>query len=141
MDDNFKVSMKLANDKLLFKGKSRDNEEVSMDYFPPLGDGAGYTGLELLLMSFSGCSATSVVFLLRKMGKTIESMTINSVGIKNEELPRAFREIRIKYTIESPDVNAADVSKVIKLSEDSVCPVWSMIKGNVDVIPEFEIIS
>ncbi len=141
MDDNFKVSMKLANDKLLFKGRSRDNEEVSMDYFPPLGDGAGYTGLELLLMSFSGCSATSVVFLLRKMGKTIESMTINSEGIKNEELPRAFREIKIKYTIESQDVNAADVSKAIKLSEDSVCPVWSMIKGNVDVIPEFEIIS
>ncbi len=141
MDDNFKVSMKLANGKLLFKGKSRDNEEVSMDYFPPLGDGKGYTGLELLLMSFSGCSATSVVYLLRKMGKTIGSMTINSEGIKKEELPRAFREIRIKYTIESPDVNAADVSKAIKLSEESVCPVWSMIKGNVDVIPEFEIIS
>lgn len=141
MDDNFKVSMKLANGKLLFKGNSRNNEEISMDYFPPLGDGAGYTGLELLLMSFSGCSATSIVYLLRKMGKTIETVTIYAEGIKREELPRAFREIRIKYIFKSPDVNSAEVLKAVKLSEESVCPVWSMLKGNVEVIPDFEIAS
>ncbi|MCE1165851.1 MAG: OsmC family protein [Bacteroidetes bacterium] len=141
MSDSFTVSLSLKNDKLLFKGSARDNDYVSMDYFPPLGDGKGYTGLELLLMSFSGCSATSIVFLLRKMGKTILGLDVESEGVKSDVLPNAFKEIVIAYKIKSKDVVGDDVIKALKLSEESVCPVWAMIKGNVKVSPSFEIIA
>ena len=139
MYDKFEVNLELKNDKLLFRGNSRDNHDISMDYFPPLGDGNGYTGLELLLMSFAGCSSTSVIYLLRKMGKNIRGMRASASGIKREEMPKAFREIRITYYINSADANESDVRKALTLSEESVCPVWSMIKGNVDIHTEIEI--
>jgi putative redox protein len=139
MNDKFEVNLELRNDKLLFQGNARENHEVSMDYFPPLGDGLGYTGLELLLMSFAGCSSTSIIFLLRKMGKNIKSMRVNASGIKREELPKAFKEIHITYSLVSDNTVESDVQKTIKLSEESVCPVWSMIKGNVDVFTNVNI--
>ena len=47
-----------------FSGSARDLPAVSADYFPPLGEGQGYTGLELLLLSLAACSATAIVPLL-----------------------------------------------------------------------------
>jgi putative redox protein len=41
--------------------------------------------------------------------------------------------------IKSTDVTEADMQKVIKLSEDTYCPVWSMLKGNVEVEVVFSI--
>ncbi|MDD5361922.1 MAG: OsmC family protein [Ignavibacteria bacterium] len=139
MNDKFEVNLELKNDKLLFIGNARDNHNVSMDYFPPLGDGMGYTGLELLLMSFAGCSATSIIFLLRKMGKNIKGMSVSASGIKRDEMPKAFKEIHITYTLTSDNTEEPDVRKAISLSEESVCPVWSMIKGNVEIFTYIKI--
>ncbi len=137
--DKYSVVVSLKNDKVLLKGKARENDEVSMDYFPPVGDGMGYTGLELLLMSFTGCSSTSVVYLLRKMGKNIISFEADASGIFNDKTPKAFREIIINYKIKSNDITSGDVLKAVKLSEESVCPVWSMLRGNVVITPLFEL--
>ena len=78
MNEQMEISLELINDKIQFKGTARDNESVLMDYFPPLGDGKGYTGLELLLVSFAGCSSTSIVYLLRKLGKTVTGLKVAS---------------------------------------------------------------
>ena len=61
-----KVTVRLINQKVQFIGVSNANPEqpITFDYKPPLGDGMGFNGLELLLMSFSGCSATAIVYLL-----------------------------------------------------------------------------
>jgi len=68
-----KVAVRLINQKVKFTGVSNANPDqpITFDYKPPIGDGEGYNGLELLLMSLSGCSATAIVYLLRKMGKTV----------------------------------------------------------------------
>ena len=127
------ISLELNNDNVQFKGTSRENESILMDYYPPTGDGRGYTGLELLLMSFAGCSSTSVVYLLRKIGKTVNGLKVKAEGVQMKKSPMAFKKIIIEYNITSNDVTDADFDKVIKLSEESVCPVWAMLKGNVEI--------
>ena len=108
---------------------------------PPIGDGKGYTGLELLLMSLSGCSATAIVFLLRKMGKTISGLTVNAKGVRREQPPVKFEKIFLEFILNSKDTKDADIRKAIQLAEQSVCPVWQMIKNNVEVAPEYKIIA
>jgi len=125
--------IKLQNDKLHFKGYVEGNQELSIDYIPPLGDNLGYTSLELFLLSLSSCIASSMLPFLRRMGKTVNGFEASSKGIRNTEHPTCFREIEIIFKIYSPDINEEDMDKVIKLSEDTYCPVWAMIKGNVDV--------
>lgn len=127
------ASIILVNDKLNFRGTVENNIPVSIDYTPPLGDNLGYTSLELFLFSLSSCIGSSVLTFLRKMKKTISGYETNARGFRKEEHPTCFKNIIVDINIKSPDVTKEDMDKVIKLSEETYCPVWAMIKGNVEV--------
>jgi putative redox protein len=137
------VTIHLSNQKVQFIGISKANPDrpINFDYKPPMGDGQGYNGLELLLMSLGGCSATAIVYLLRKMGKTISGLEVKAKGIRTEQPPIKFDKIFIEFILNSKDTKDADIRKAIQLAEKSVCPVWQMIKNNVEVIPEYKIIA
>ena len=137
------VTVRLINQKVQFIGISNANpsKPVTFDYKPPLGDGLGYNGLELLLMSFSGCSATAIVYLLRKMGKTVSGLEVNAKGIKREHPPIKFEKIFIEFILNSKDTKDTDIQKAMQLAEQSVCPVWQMIKNNVEVVSRYRIIA
>lgn len=133
MADQMEAAITLTNDKVQFSGTCRSNDAVTMDYFPPLGDGKGYTGLELLLMSLAGCSGTSVLYLLRKMGKDIAGFDVKASGTRREQHPTCFSKIRLEFTVTSRDTKAADVEKAVRLSEESLCPVWAMLKNSCEI--------
>ena len=137
------VTVQLVNQKVQFTGVSKSNpgRPVSFDYKAPIGDGQGFNGLELLLMSLSGCSGTSVVYLLRKMGKNVSSFTVNAKGLRRDRLPIKFEKIFLEFVLTSPDAKDADMEKAIRLSEESVCPVWQMVKNNVEVVADYKITS
>jgi putative redox protein len=134
------TSINLLNEKLHFEGKVNGNDPISIDYIPPLGENLGYTSLELFLFSLSSCLGSSVLIFLRRMRKTISGFEIIGTGIRKEEHPTGFKTITLQLIIKSPDVSADDLDKVIKLSEDTFCPVWSMIKGNVDILVKYNIV-
>jgi putative redox protein len=134
-------SIKLINAKLHFTATVGDNEPISIDYTPPLGDNMGYTSLELLLLSLSSCVGSSVLIFLRKMRKTITGCEIQANGIRKEEHPTCFKSILLTINLDSADTTEDDMKKVIKLSEETYCPVWAMLKGNVEVEVKFNIVS
>lgn len=134
------TSINLLNEKLHFEGKVNGNDPISIDYIPPLGENLGYTSLELFLFSLSSCLGSSVLIFLRRMRKTISGFEIIGTGIRKEEHPTGFKTITLQLIIKSPDVSADDLDKVIQQSEDTYCPVWSMIKGNVDVLVKYNIV-
>jgi putative redox protein len=133
------ASITLVNDRLHFKTIVGENEPISIDYTPPLGDNLGYTSLELFLLSLSSCVGSSVLTFLRKMRKTISGFEIYSMGIRREEHPTCFKSILLTINLKSDDITEEDLNKVIKLSEDTYCPVWAMIKGNVEVEIKYNI--
>ena len=137
------VTVRLINQKIKFTGVSKGNPDqpITFDYKPPIGDGEGYNGLELLLMSLSGCSATAVVYLLRKMKKTVSGLEVKAKGIRREQPPIKFERINLEFILNSKDTREADIKKAILMAEQSVCPVWQMIKNNVEIVPEYRIIS
>jgi putative redox protein len=124
----------LVNGKVRFSGNARNIPSVFMDYFPPVGDGEGYTGLEMLLLSLSGCSCTAIKILLQKMNKTVDGLRVEASGIRQETAPYAFSRIDLNYMLTSPDASETDLEKAIRLAETSMCPVWSLLKGNVEII-------
>jgi putative redox protein len=73
------------------------------------------------------------------MNKTISTCEIHAKGLRKDEHPTGFKKIYIEINIISHDVTDNDMLKVIKLSEDTYCPVWSMIKGNVEIDINFKI--
>lgn len=127
------ASIHLLNEKLHFEGKVDGNQPVSIDYIPPFGDNLGYTSLELLLLSLSSCVGSAVLLFLRRMKKNISGLEIHSTGLRNEDHPTGFKSISLLLELKSSDTTSDDLDKVIKMAEDKYCPVWSMMKGNVEI--------
>jgi putative redox protein len=107
--------------------------------YPPIGDGRGYNGLELLLMSFAGCSGTTIVYLLRKMGKSVTGLKMNARSVRWDQPPLKFEKIFHQFLLESADVEVSDIRKALHLAEDSTCPVWQMVKNNAGIAAEYSI--
>lgn len=141
MSNNLTVTADLINDKVKFSALSRSNHEIMVDYTPPIGDDEGYTPLELFLISLATCSGMTVTILLRKMHKDVSGLKVIASGNRRETFPTYFKNILLSFELESKDVQSADMEKAIKLSEESICPVWNMIKNNVDISSEYKITS
>jgi putative redox protein len=135
-----KTTIQLLNKKLHFTGIVEGVEPVSIDYTPPLGDNLGYTSLELLLLSFSSCVGSSVLVFLRKMKKTITGLEVRANGKRKEEHPTGFHTIILDLILTSADTSPEEFDKVLQLSEETYCPVWSMLKGNVDIFINYQLI-
>ncbi len=141
-EEPLEVAVDLTNQKVQFTGVSISNPDrpIIFDYKPPWGDGQGFTGLELLLLSLSGCSATAVVYLLRKLKKNISGMKVIAKGIRRDTPPLCFQRIFLEFELSSPDAGDADLQKAIELSESTYCPVWAMLKNNVEVVVRHRIV-
>ncbi len=135
------VMVSSTNQKLGYTGSLRDHPPIPIDYIPPLGDGRGYTPLEMLLMSLGACSGGTIGLLLRKMGRTVTGITVNAKGTRREQHPTSFTSIHLEFIVTSADAKDSDLQKSIKLAEESVCPVWAMVKGNAEITAEYRIIA
>ncbi len=140
MSDFLTASAELMNDKMMFRCTSGDNPEVITDYTPPLGDGQGYTSLELFLASLCSCLGGVVAVFLRRMGKQVGGLSVSAQGVRRIEHPTCFETIDIVASVVSDDAEDADVVKVLRLAEETYCPVMAMIKGNVKVTVAHEIV-
>ncbi len=131
--ENLYVDFTLANQKVQFTTVSRTNTDrpITMDYVPPLGDGQGFAGLELLLMSFCGCVSTAVVGLLRRSGKNIIVYEGTATGIRQEN-PLSLKKIIFEIKVQSDNVTAEDMDKILGIASN-ISPVWLAIKNNVEV--------
>jgi putative redox protein len=131
--EELNISLNLINNKVLFEGIARDNNPVLMDYHAPLGDDNGYTGLELLLVSLCGCSATAIVPVLRKMNMTVNGFSVKAKGVRKETHPTVLTDITLDFILNSPNAELQNFEKAVKLAEDTYCPVWAMIKGSTNI--------
>jgi putative redox protein len=140
MSTILETEVTLINSKLKFSAKAQSNPEIILDYIPPLGDGEGYMPLELLLISLAACSASTVAPLLRKFQKDVSGLTVAAKGVRRETHPTSFETITLDFTLKSKDAQEADMQKVLQMTKDKYCPVWAMLKNNVEIMTQFTII-
>jgi putative redox protein len=139
-DNTLAVNLQTIDDKVMFSATARENPAIIVDYFPPVGTGNGYTSLELLMISFGSCVSITLMSLLRyRMKKTVDGIFVEVVGTVREEHPKALEHIVLRLKFKAKDLKEAEVQEVLKTAEDTMCPVWAMIKRNVTVAVETEI--
>jgi putative redox protein len=141
MAEVLEVTVHSTNQKLGYTGVAKSNPPIIMDYTPPLGDGKGYMPLELLLMSLAYCSGGTLAYLLKNAGKDISAVKVNAKGIRRDHSPTSFTKIFLAFSLHSKDAEDEDVQKAIRVAEESVCAVWDMLKGNVEIVTEYNIIA
>lgn len=138
--DTLTVKMQTIDDKAMFSAVARENSEIITDYFPPIGTGNGYTSLELFMISFGTCVSNTVLSLLRyRMKKTVEGVVAEVEGTVREEHPKGLSHILLKLDFKSDELSKDEVLEALKVAEDKMCPLWSMVKGNVEVDMEIKL--
>jgi putative redox protein len=75
------------------------------------------------------------------MRKTIDGCQIKAIGLRRTEHPLSFEKITLEFIVRSSDILEEDIQKMIYLSEETYCPVWAMIKGNVEVETKITILN
>lgn len=141
MSENvLEVYSRLVNGKVKFSSAAGEKSEIITDYIPPLGEGKSYMPLELFLISFATCVGGTVSPLLRKLGKNVTDLSVQARGIRREQHPTCFEKIFLHITLTSPDAGEEDLQKAVALSEERFCPVWAMIKNNVEVIFDCQVV-
>jgi len=134
MENNFlHAEMKLIDQGLKFQTKAGNNPEIITDYIPPLGKNEGYMPLELFLISFGTCVGGVILPVLRKMQKNIEEFSINAKGIRKTEHPTGFSKIILEMLFKSNNTTKEEVEKVLKMAETTYCPIWSMLKSDIEI--------
>ncbi|MDR0300697.1 MAG: OsmC family protein [Treponema sp.] len=142
LDNKLTVKLQTIDDKAMFNATARENPPIVVDYFPPVGSGKGYTSLELLMISFGSCVSTTLMSILRhRMKKSVSGVSAEAYGTLREEHPKALKHILLRLKIQTADVTEAEAREALKTAENTVCPVWSMVKGNVAVDVETEIVA
>lgn len=138
--DTLTVNLRTLDDKTMYSATARDNSEIIIDYFPPIGSGHGYTSLELLMTSFGSCVSSTLLSLVRyKMRKKVDGVVVKVQGTVRDEHPKGLKHILLTLNFKSKELTKEDAFKALKAAEEKICPVWSMIKGNVDVDVEIDI--
>jgi putative redox protein len=134
------IRLRTVDDRIKLSASTDDDPEIVLDYFPPIGTDKGYTPLELILISFTGCVSTVLITYLRSIQKKqVLSLQAKSEGDVRQEHPKALTHIRVALTFHSPDLEEQDVRTALKAAETRLCPVWAMLKGNVETDVVFAI--
>lgn len=92
--------------------------------------------MELVLSALSACVAVEVVSMIKKRRKTVSDLIIIAEGERRENPPRSFTDIKLHFTLVSPDANNDELYKVTKLGLEGYCSVASSLKAPVSFTTE-----
>ena len=81
----------------------------------------------LLLSSLAGCTGMDVVSVLNKMKMPFDDFKLEVVGEMEEEHPKSYKEIVIRYIFSGKELDREKIEKSVKLSLEKYCGVHAML--------------
>lgn len=132
MSQQLEATMTLVNEKIRYSGSLRGLPEIVSDYPAPVGDGQGYTSLELFLHSLASCAGGTVGYVVRQiMKKHASGIRVTARGTRRTQHPLSFAAIQLEVFVTSPDLTEEELGNAFRLAEETYCPVIAMIKQSV----------
>ncbi len=125
-----------------FSGKADSGHEVVMDAPASVGgNDKGSRPMELLLISFGGCSGMDVISILRKKQQDVAGLEINVQGEQASDHPHKYTSMHIEYIIKGRDISEEAVKRSIDLSLEKYCAVGATLGAAAEITSSYRIIS
>ncbi|HOB34442.1 MAG: OsmC family protein [Firmicutes bacterium] len=128
------MEVKLTLNNSFFEGTNARGARIKLG--PGLDDGV--SPMEAVLLAAGGCSGLDVVSILGKMRQPLQALEIQVVGERQEEHPRYFRTITIKYLLKG-NLDPEKVKHAIELSLNKYCSVTNGLAPKARITYAFEI--
>lgn len=111
-----------------------DNHSIILD------DGkVSLTPMQALLLSLAACTSMDVWNIMVKKRQKIKNLEVEIEGEREENYPRVFKKIKLKYIFEG-EVDEKACQNAIELSMQKYCSISNMLKKAAEIETTFEII-
>jgi putative redox protein len=125
-----------------FEGTGTFGHTITVDTARAIGGTEkGFKPTELFLWGIAGCTGVDVVRILRKQRQEISSLEIEVIGHHQDEYPKPFHTVEIKFTAKGKDLNEKKLAKAIELSEEKYCMVSQTVARETKVVTSYEILA
>ena len=125
---------------LKFEGVSAFGQKIATDGSKKAGGQEdGYKPTELLLFGIAGCTGIDIVRILQKQRQEVTGIDIDLIAHQNEEYPKPFHTIEVKYTFRGVNLNSKKVAQAVELSENKYCVLSQTVEYPGKVKTSFEI--
>jgi putative redox protein len=107
-----------------------------------LDSGPGTTDpnpMHALLAALGACHAMDIISILRKKHQRVTAYTIDMVGERRSEHPRAYTRIEIVHKLRGHDLSTAAVEEAMRLTETRYCSVHFSMDPRIEVHSRFEL--
>lgn len=107
---------------------------LTVDADPEFGGrGLGPKPKGLLLSALLGCTAMDVIAILGKMRITVDAFEVSATGTLDDELPKAYRAITLRYDFRGTDLPENKLRRAVQLSEERYCGVRATLVPTVSI--------
>jgi putative redox protein len=125
---------------LKFEGTSVFGHKIATDASKEVGGKEeGFKPTELLLYGIAGCTGIDIVRILEKQKQQLRSLEIRLTAHQNEDYPKPFHTIEVKYIASGPDLDEKKLAQAIALSESKYCVVSQTIARETKVVTSYEV--
>jgi len=125
---------------LKFEGTSVYGKKIITDSSKDTGgEEDGYSPSELVLFGLAGCTGIDVLLIMQKQRQKVESMEIELIARQNEDYPRPFHTIEVKFIVKGDKIDERKLSQAIELSQNKYCVVSQSLKMPVNLTSSYEV--
>ena len=94
------------------------------------GQGEGLTPMELVLAGIAGCIGIDVTMILSRYLEKINKLQIRTEGIRREELPTKFSQIKVTFDVEG-EIESHRLWRAIRLAHKKYCAVSASLNAEI----------
>lgn len=119
-----RIELKRLDDAFHFEAKSETGNIAHMDAGENIGGhNKGVRPMQMLLMSFGGCSAIDVILILKKQKQVIDDFEISIDGEREEGVvPSLWKTAVIHFKLKGK-IDKAKAERAVQLSIEKYCSV------------------
>lgn len=89
---------------------------------------AGPSPLQTALLAVMGCTASDIVWILKRQRVPFAKLEIVGEADRAEEEPKVFTKIHLHYRVYGDGIKEAAVKRAIELSTEKYCSVGIMLR-------------
>lgn len=135
---NMKIKLGYKSDEEYF-AESEQGIRVDIDMLDPANKKA-MSPMQLLLSGLISCAAVDIVAMVKKRRRTLIDFSGEVAGVRQDETPKKFTHIHIKYTFTSPDLTEEEAERFVSLGVSKYCSVSGSLNDSIEMEHSFEII-
>lgn len=99
----------------------------------------GFGPMPLLLAALAGCTGMDIVSILKKQRVQLDDFQVKVRGKRATDYPMIWTEIQVTYLLWGNDIQAQEVERAIRLSEEKYCSVGLMLNKSARISSDYQI--